>query len=129
MLWYIAIGSAVGGMSRYLLGGAVQRLSAGTFPTGTLLVNVTGSFLLGAFLRYGLDTPSLTPELRAMLTVGFCGGYTTFSSFSYETVALMEDGEWTRAAVYVAVSVGLSLAATFLGLVAARELISVRVNG
>jgi fluoride exporter len=129
MLWYIAIGSAIGGMSRYLVGGAVQRLAAGTFPVGTLLVNVTGSFLLGAILRYGVDTPTLTPELRAFLTVGFCGGYTTFSTFSYETAALMEDGEWTRAALYVALSVGVSLVATFAGFVAARELILIRTRG
>lgn len=126
MLWYIAIGSAIGGVGRYLLGGAVQRLTAGTFPVGTLLVNVTGSFLLGAILRYGIDTPSLTPELRAFLTIGFCGGYTTFSTFSYETVALLEDGEWTRAALYVGLSVGLSLLATVLGFVAARDVIAMQ---
>jgi fluoride exporter len=126
MLWYIAVGSAIGGVSRYLIGGLGQRLSAGTFPAGTLLVNVTGSFLLGFILRYGVETPTLSPEVRALLTVGFCGGYTTFSTFSYETVALVEDGEWTRAALYVALSLGLSLVATFLGFVAARELIVVR---
>jgi CrcB protein len=126
MLWYIAIGSAIGGMSRYLVGGAFQRLTAGTFPVGTLLVNVTGSFVLGIILRYGVETPSLTPELRAFLTVGFCGGYTTFSTFSYETAALMEDGEWTRAASYVALSVGLSLVTTFIGFAAARELVAAR---
>jgi protein CrcB len=78
MLWYIAIGSAIGGVSRYLVGGLVQRLAAGTFPAGTLLINVSGSFLLGAILRYGVETTTLTPEVRALLTVGFCGGYTTF---------------------------------------------------
>ncbi len=128
MLWYIAVGSAIGGVSRYLVGGLVQRLAAGTFPAGTLLINITGSFLLGAILRYGIDTPTLTPELRALLTVGFCGGYTTFSTFSYETIALMEDGEWSRAALYVGLSVGLSLLATFLGFVAARELIVIRAR-
>jgi CrcB protein len=126
MLWYIAVGSAIGGASRYLVGGLVQRLTGGTFPTGTLLINLTGSFLLGAILRYGVDTPTLTPELRALLTVGFCGGYTTFSTFSYETAALLEDGEWSRAALYVGLSVGLSLIATFLGFLAARELIAVQ---
>jgi CrcB protein len=125
MLWYIAVGSAIGGVSRYLVGGLVQRLTAGTFPTGTLLINITGSFLLGAIVRYGIDTPTITPEIRAFLTVGLCGGYTTFSTFSYETVALLEDGEWSRAALYVGLSVGLSLVATFLGFVAARELILV----
>jgi fluoride exporter len=126
MLWYIAVGSAIGGLSRYLVGGLSQGLAGGTFPAGTLLINVTGSFLLGFVLRYGVETTSLTPEVRAFLTVGFCGGYTTFSSFSYETVALAEDGQWTRAALYVALSVGLSLVATFLGLVAARELLVIR---
>jgi len=126
MLWYIAFGSAIGGVSRYVLGGAVQRMAGGTFPVGTLVVNITGSFLLGAILRYAIDTPGLTPEVRALLTVGFCGGYTTFSTFSYETVALMEDGEWTRAATYLALSVLLSIAATVLGLIVARELVAIR---
>jgi CrcB protein len=126
MLWYIAVGSAIGGVSRYLVGGLSQRLSGGTFPSGTLLINVTGSFLLGFILRYGVETTTLTPEVRAFLTVGFCGGYTTFSTFSYETIALAEDGQWTRAALYVGLSVGLSLVATFFGLVAARELIEIR---
>jgi CrcB protein len=126
MLWYIAVGSAIGGVGRYLVGGLSQRLAGGTFPTGTLLINITGSFLLGLILRYGVETTTLTPEVRAFLTVGFCGGYTTFSTFSYETVALAEDGQWTRAALYVALSVGLSLVATFVGFVAARELILIR---
>jgi CrcB protein len=126
MLWYIAVGSAIGGVSRYLVGGLSQRLVGGTFPIGTLLINVTGSFLLGLILRYGVETSTLTPEIRAFLTVGFCGGYTTISTFSYETVALAEDGDWTRAALYVALSVGLSLVATFVGFVAARELMVIR---
>ena len=126
MLWYIAVGSAIGGVSRYLVGGLSQRLVAGTLPAGTLLVNVTGSFLLGLILRYGVETSTLTPEMRAFLTIGFCGGYTTFSTFSYETIALAEDGQWTRAVLYVVLSVGLSLIATFLGFAAARELMTVR---
>lgn len=124
MLWYIAAGSALGGISRYLVGGMVQRILDTTFPAGTLVVNLTGSFLLGLFLRYALETPTLTPELRAFLTIGFCGGYTTFSTFSYETVALLEDGEWTRAAVYVALSVLLALGATLLGFLVARGVIA-----
>jgi fluoride exporter len=128
MLWYIAAGSAIGGVSRYLLGGFLQRQTGGTFPIGTLVVNITGSFLLGLILRYAVETPTLTPEARAFLTVGFCGGYTTFSTFSYETVALMEDGQWPRAALYVALSVGLSIFAAFLGFAAARELILVRLK-
>jgi len=126
MLWYIAAGSALGGVSRYLLGGLVQRAGDTGFPLGTLVINITGSFLLGLFLRYAVDTPTLTPEWRAFLTVGFCGGYTTFSTFSYETLALMEDGEWTRAGLYVGLSLFVSLAATLLGFALARGVISVR---
>jgi CrcB protein len=128
MLFYVAIGGALGGVSRYLLGGLVQRMLDTTFPAGTLFVNISGSFLLGAILRYALDTPSLTPEVRAFLTIGFCGGYTTFSTFSYETVALLKDGEWTRAGFYVAASVLLSVLGTFLGFALARQVIAFRVQ-
>lgn len=126
MLWYIALGSALGGVCRYLVGGWVQRGAGWQFPAGTLVVNVTGSFLLGLVLRYALETPGLTPEYRALLTIGFCGGYTTFSTFSYETIALLEDGQWARAGVYAGLSLGLSLAATLLGLLSARGLIAMR---
>jgi fluoride exporter len=126
MLWYIAAGSALGGVSRYLVGGMVQRILDTTFPAGTLVVNLTGSFLLGLFLRYALETPTLTPEVRAFLTIGFCGGYTTFSTFSYETVAMLEDGEWARAGLYAALSVLLALGATILGFLVARGVIAWR---
>jgi CrcB protein len=126
MLWYIAVGSALGGVSRYLLGGVLQRAAGGSFPIGTLVVNITGSFLLGLFLRYAVDTPTLTPEWRAFLTVGFCGGYTTFSTFSYETVALLEDGQWGRAATYAGLSLGLALIGVLLGFAAARGVVSLR---
>jgi fluoride exporter len=126
MLLYVALGSAVGGVSRYLLGGLVQRLWNTTFPTGTLFVNFSGCLLIGIFLRYAIDTPSFSPEVRALLTIGFCGGYTTFSTFSYETMALMNSGEWLRAALYVSASLVFSLAGTFLGTALARELILLR---
>src|SRR5437868_11649912 len=126
MLLYVALGSAIGGVSRYLIGGLIQRVLDTTFPAGTLLINISGSFLLGAILRYAIETPTLTPEVRALLTIGFCGGYTTFSTFSYETVALLEDGEWTRAGLYVGASVLLSLIGVFLGFALAREVIVLR---
>mgnify|MGYP001190321131 FL=1 len=126
MLWYIAVGSAIGGVSRYILGGVVQRILDTTFPSGTLIVNITGSFLLGVIIRFAVDTPAISPEVRALLAIGFCGGYTTFSTFSYETMAMLEDGEWTRAAAYVSASVLLSLLATFLGFTAARAALSAR---
>ncbi|HYL30172.1 MAG TPA: fluoride efflux transporter CrcB [Gemmatimonadales bacterium] len=128
MLWYVAIGSAVGGVIRYLLGGAIQRALAASFPVGTLVINVTGSALLGFIFRYALETPAVTPEIRALLGVGFCGGYTTFSTFSYETLTLLEDGDWRRAGLYVGVSLVGSVLAAFLGFMAARELIALRTR-
>jgi fluoride exporter len=128
MLWYVAIGSAVGGVIRYLLGGAIQRALAASFPVGTLVINVTGSALLGFIFRYALETPAVTPEIRALLGVGFCGGYTTFSTFSYETLTLLEDGDWRRAGLYVGVSLIGSVLAAFLGFMAARELIALRTR-
>jgi CrcB protein len=109
----IALGGAVGTVARYGLGSSLQRLST-AFPYGTLLINVSGSFLLGFLVRYLLSTAT-SPELRAALTVGFCGGFTTFSTFSLETARLLEGGSWTRAGGYVAASVGVSLLATFVG--------------
>jgi fluoride exporter len=126
MLLYVAIGSALGGVARYLLGGLVQRMIETTFPVGTLLINVSGSLLLGAITGYAIETPTLSPDLRAFLTIGLCGGYTTFSTFSYETVSLLNDGEWTRAGFYVVASVALALISTLLGFALARQAVSWR---
>ena len=126
MLFYVALGSAIGGVARYLLGGLAQRLFDTTFPVGTLLINISGSLLLGAFVRYATETPTFSPDLRAFLTIGLCGGYTTFSTFSYETVALLNDGEWTRAGLYVGASVLLALLGTLLGFMLARQVIALR---
>lgn len=122
MLIYIAIGGAVGTLARFGIGGVAQRVSA-LFPYGTLIINVAGSFLLGFLMRYLLATTA-TPELRGALTIGLCGGFTTFSTFSYESAMLLEQGEWARAAAYVLTSVLLSLAATFIGFAAARALVA-----
>lgn len=124
--WYVAIGAAVGGMSRYGLAGFVQQRVGAGFPLATLIINVTGSFLLGFLMRYALTSGAVSPEARALLTTGFCGGYTTFSTFSYETVLLVEDGEYRRAALYVGLSVVLALAGTIAGLAAASKLLAVR---
>lgn len=122
LLWYVAIGGGIGSVLRLLISQVVQS-HGGEFPLGTLVVNITGSFLLGLLLRYTLDTAAVSPEWRALLTTGICGGYTTFSTFSYETVALIEDGDWRRAALYAASSLVLALVATALGIFTAQELI------
>lgn len=123
MIAAIALGSAVGGVTRYLLGLFVQRWVGAPFPVGTLLINVTGSILLGYLLQSAWLAMDVRPVMRAMLTVGFCGGYTTFSTFSYETAVLIEDGLYSRAAAYVVVSVVVSLLGTFLGFQMARNMI------
>jgi CrcB protein len=126
MIWYVALGGAAGSVARYLVGTAVQARSGAEFPLGTLLVNLTGSLLLGFLLRYLLETPAVTPEMRALLTTGFCGGYTTFSTFSYETVALIQDGDWRRAGLYLAISVAGSLIGVMLGIAGAARLLAIR---
>lgn len=128
MVWYVAVGSAVGGVARFLLGTLIQQRAGGMFPTGTLLVNVTGSLLMGFLFRYALGSAAVSPEMRVLLTTGFCGGYTTFSTFSYETIALLEEGQYQRAGVYVLLSVVLSLAACLAGVILARELLAARVQ-
>ena len=126
MIWYVALGSAVGGVTRYLLGGWIQQRAGGTFPIQTLLINVSGSFLLGFLQRYALDATAISPEVRTMLTIGFCGGYTTFSTFSFETVRLLEDGDWRRATLYIGLSIVLSIGGAVLGVTAAREFLALR---
>ena len=121
---YIGLGSAVGGISRYYLATAIQQRAASAFPFGTLVINISGSLLLGFLLRYALSTPTISAEVRALLTTGFCGGYTTFSTYSYETATLLEGGDYRRAGLYMAASVFVALLGTFLGFIAARELLA-----
>ncbi len=110
----IAAGGALGAVARYGLSGWLQE-RAGFFPWGTLAVNVLGSFLLGLTFRY-LEATALPAEWRQGATIGFLGAFTTFSTFSYEAVALVQDGDWGRAGAYVGGSVLLGLAAVVAGL-------------
>jgi CrcB protein len=126
LLWYVALGGAVGSVTRYLVGVAVQGRSGLEFPIATLIINVSGSLLLGFLIRNALETSAITPEVRALLTTGLCGGYTTFSTFGYETVALIEDGDWQRAALYVGLSVAGSILGVMLGIAGARQVLGIR---
>jgi fluoride exporter len=126
---FVALGSALGGVARFLVSSTIQERAATTFPLGTLVVNITGSLLLGFVLRYALATPSISPEVRALLTTGFCGGYTTFSTYSYETAMLIQGGDYRRAAAYALASVSVALAGTFLGFAAAGELLRLQEGG
>jgi CrcB protein len=124
VLWAIALGSALGGVARFLLSRAAQEWTSFTFPAGTLLVNVLGALIAGFVIRYALETSAMSTEWRAFLTTGFCGGFTTFSAFSYETATQIEDGNYKRATFYVLASVLLSLAAIFAGFAGARGWVS-----
>jgi fluoride exporter len=120
----VLIGGAIGSLVRLLVGAAIQQRVGLAFPVGTLVINVTGSLLLGFIMRFALDTTAVTPVVRALLTTGFCGGYTTFSTFSFETVDLVREGLYARAGAYVASSVVLGLVAAFTGFAAAHGILA-----
>jgi CrcB protein len=118
------IGSALGGGARYWCSGFVAERIGETFPWGTLIVNITGSFVIGFFATLtGPDGRFLVgTTARQFVMVGICGGYTTFSSFSLQTLNLAREGEWFRAGGNIGLSVVLCLLAVWLGLVAAAAL-------
>ena len=104
-LLLIAVFGAVGTLARYGLQGLVQLRVDSAFPYGTLLINLTGCFFLGLIGQFTMNRMVLPPDWRVAITVGFFGGYTTFSSFGWETAKMLEDGEWLRATAYVGASV------------------------
>jgi len=112
----IALFGAIGTLARYGLQGVVQIRIGSTFPYGTLLVNLTGCFLLGLVGQLTLNRIIVPPEWRMAIAVGFFGGYTTFSSFGWETAKMFEAGEWLRASSYVAASVVFGLLLSVAGI-------------
>jgi CrcB protein len=120
-LW-IAMGAIVGASARYFLSGFVARSVSATFPYGTLLINLTGSFVLGFFLIYSTERVLLDPRWRLLVAVGFCGSYTTFSSYAFESFALMEQGQWLLMGINILFSNVLCLAAVLAGAALARGL-------
>ena len=125
-MWiFVAVGGATGALARYWLSGWVASAFSGFFPLGTLVVNVLGSFLLG-FGMQAMEAVPVSAEVRTMLTIGFLGAFTTFSTFSYETVALLRDGDWTRASLYTGLSFVLGLTAVLIGMGAASVLLRAR---
>jgi CrcB protein len=126
-LW-IALGGALGSVARFACSSLVASSFGQGFPWGTLLVNVSGSFAIGLFATLtGPDGRYLVPgDLRQFVMIGICGGYTTFSSFSLQTLTLVQDGEMGRAGLNVVYSVVLCLTAVWLGHVAAQALNAVR---
>ena len=128
-LW-IFMGGGLGTLARWGLSGLVARNWGETFPLGTLVINITGSFIIGLFA--GLTGPDgrwlAPPSLRQFFMLGLCGGYTTFSSFSLQTLALAEDEQWFKAGANIVLSLVLCLAAVWLGDALAQYLNSTKGN-
>lgn len=124
MSWFwVALGSAIGGMGRYACSGLGVRWLGESFPWGTLFVNVSGSLVIGALaVTLPADGRLVTDNAREFLLIGICGGFTTFSSFSLETLNLARNGEWFAAVAYTLGSVVLCLAAVAIGFFGAQAL-------
>jgi CrcB protein len=112
----IAIFGAIGTLARYGLQGVVQVRTGGTFPYGTLLINLSGCFFLGLIGQLTLNRMVISPQWRVAIAVGFFGGYTTFSSFGWEAAKMLEDGEWLPVTMYVAASVVAGLLLSVAGI-------------
>jgi len=120
----IAIGGAIGAVARHIVGAQMLRMLGSGFPWGTLTVNVVGSFAMGALVELMAIRWNVGPELRAFMTVGVLGAFTTFSTFSLDVAVLGERGALLPAALYVLMSVGLSISALFFGLWLFRQLLT-----
>ncbi|HEX7289144.1 MAG TPA: fluoride efflux transporter CrcB [Candidatus Angelobacter sp.] len=117
---WISLGAILGANLRYFLSKLVTRYSDAAFPYSTLLINVTGSLLLGFFLIWTTERVLADPLWRSLVAVGFCGSYTTFSSYAFETMAYFEQGHWTMFAANILANNLLCLAAVLAGAVLAR---------
>lgn len=119
-LW-VALGGAIGAVSRYALAGSINS-RFGPSPLGTFVVNVSGAFLIGLVMALTSERVSVSPDIRRFMTVGILGGYTTFSTWMYETHQLVETGDMTRATLNIVGSTLAGLLAVWLGIVAGRSL-------
>ena len=118
----VAFGGMLGSIARYWLAGVIQRLDGVEFPFGTLGVNVLGSFIVGVVMALSLERGTLPPNARIFLAIGLCGGFTTMSTFSYETMALLRDGQAILGLGNVAATLIACLVAVWLGQVVGRIL-------
>ena len=116
----VAVGGLVGSVARYGLAGVVQTAQGSEFPVGTLAVNILGSFILGLVMTMSLERGLISPEIRILLGTGFCGGFTTMSTFSYESLALLQYGSPASALLNIGVTLGCCLTAVWLGSITGR---------
>jgi CrcB protein len=120
-LW-IALGALVGASARYFLGDIIAKVLPSSFPYGTLIINFTGSLLLGFFLAWTSERVLIDPRWRLLIAIGFCGSYTTFSSYAFETFALVEQGQWLLMGLNIIASNLFCLVAVLAGAMLARSL-------
>ena len=118
----VFLGGGVGAAARYFIGGMVHRFTAPDFPYGTLVVNVVGCLAIGFLMTFFEERFIVNPYLRVFLTIGLLGGFTTFSSFSFETMALLRDGSYMLGIINVVVTVVVCLLATWIGLIIGKLL-------
>lgn len=118
----ISVGAIIGANARYVISRFAARLLGPVFPYGTLFINIAGSFLVGAFLVWSTERALVDPRWRLLVVVGFCGGFTTFSSYAFETLAFFQQGQWGLMAVNVLSNNLLSLLAALAGMALARVL-------
>lgn len=119
----VAIGGAIGAVTRHLAGTLVTILWPTKFPLGTWLINITGSFIIGCFLTFAGERAAVHPNWRLLIAVGFVGAYTTFSTFEYETFSLIETGRPGLAGIYVILSVTAGFIAVWAGINFARQVL------
>ena len=123
ILFAVAMGGAVGSLLRYFVAAAIGGPASDGFPWGIFAVNVTGGFAMGIITELTALKLNLSPELRAFVTIGILGGYTTFSTFSLDSALLIQRGDYTGAAIYIVGSTVLSILALFTGLWLVRALV------
>jgi len=122
-IFYIALFGALGCLSRYFLSGWVYNIFGSGFPYGTLVVNATGAYIIGLTMEFSIGSNFISQSLRAGMTIGFLGGLTTFSTFSYETFRFLEDGEFLIASINIFIGVLACLFFTWAGIETARHLL------
>jgi fluoride exporter len=112
----VALGGALGSVTRYLVGGWIAGRLGAAFPYGTFVINLTASFIIGFFLAFAQDRAGLSPYWRLLIAVGFIGGYSTFSTYEYESIRLFQDGEFMLGTIYLVGSMAAGAIATIGGI-------------
>ena len=120
---YITLAGGMGALGRYYMTGLVHRLLGHGFPYGTLVVNLVGSFLIGLVMQISMSTDLVPRSLRLAFTLGFLGAFTTFSTFSYETLGYLEDSLWLMAGINILTNVVSGIIAAFIGMALGRVIL------